>query len=52
MDHEQRSVPVEDYKALANHLNPRALSAHDIVALAKSAGMKYGVITAKQHDGF
>jgi alpha-L-fucosidase len=46
------SIPVADYKALASRFNPTAFSAHDIVALAKSAGMKYIVITAKHHDGF
>ena len=46
------SIPVADYKALAPRFNPTAFSAHDIVALAKSAGMKYIVITAKHHDGF
>jgi alpha-L-fucosidase len=46
------SIPVADYKALAKQFNPTAFSAHDIVALAKSAGMKYIVITAKHHDGF
>jgi len=34
------SIPVADYKALAPRFNPTAFSAHDIVALAKSAGMK------------
>jgi alpha-L-fucosidase len=46
------SIPVADYKALASQFNPTAFSAHDIVALAKSSGMKYIVITAKHHDGF
>src|SRR5580692_10482809 len=46
------SIPVADYKALASQFNPTSFSAHDIVALAKSAGMKYIVITAKHHDGF
>jgi alpha-L-fucosidase len=46
------SIPVADYKALAPQFNPTAFSAHDIVALAKAAGMKYIVITAKHHDGF
>jgi alpha-L-fucosidase len=46
------SIPVADYKALAPKFNPTGFSAHDIVALAKSAGMKYIVITAKHHDGF
>ncbi len=46
------SIPVADYKALAPQFNPTGFSAHDIVALAKSAGMKYIVITSKHHDGF
>ena len=46
------SIPVADYKALAPKFNPTGFSAHDIVALAKSAGMKYIVITSKHHDGF
>jgi alpha-L-fucosidase len=46
------SIPVADYKALARSFNPRAFNAHDIVALAKAAGMKYIIITAKHHDGF
>jgi alpha-L-fucosidase len=46
------SIPVADYKALAAQFNPTAFSARDIVALAKSAGMKYIVITSKHHDGF
>ena len=46
------SIPVADYKAFATQFNPTGFTAHDIVALAKSAGMKYIVITAKHHDGF
>src|SRR5258708_4261329 len=46
------SIPVADYKALARDFNPRAFNAHDLVALAKAAGMKYIIITAKHHDGF
>ena len=46
------SIPVADYKALAQQFNPTGFNAHDIVALAKSAGMKYIVITSKHHDGF
>jgi len=46
------SIPVADYKALASQFNPTAFSAGDMVALAKSAGMKYIVITSKHHDGF
>ncbi len=46
------SIPVADYKAFAKEFNPTGFSAHDIVALAKAAGMKYIVITSKHHDGF
>jgi alpha-L-fucosidase len=46
------SIPVAQYEALAPEFNPTAFSAHDIVALAKAAGMKYIVITSKHHDGF
>jgi alpha-L-fucosidase len=46
------SIPVADYKALAPKFNPTGFNAHDIVALAKAAGMKYIVITSKHHDGF
>ena len=46
------SIPVADYKAFATQFNPTGFNAHDIVALAKSAGMKYIVITSKHHDGF
>lgn len=46
------SIPVAQYKGLAAQFNPQGFFAHDIVALAKSAGMKYIVITAKHHDGF
>ena len=46
------TIPVADYKALASKFNPTGFNAHDIVALAKAAGMKYIVITSKHHDGF
>jgi alpha-L-fucosidase len=46
------SIPVADYKALAPQFNPTGYSAHDIVALAKTAGMKYIIAMPKHHDGF
>jgi alpha-L-fucosidase len=46
------SIPVAEYKALAPRFNPTGYSAHDIVALAKAAGMKYIIAMPKHHDGF
>ncbi|MDR2462399.1 MAG: alpha-L-fucosidase, partial [Verrucomicrobiales bacterium] len=43
-------IPVADYTALAPRFNPVKFDADSVVALAKAAGMKYIVITAKHHD--
>lgn len=45
-------IPVKDYQQLAARFDPVQFDAHAWVALAKAAGMKYIVITAKHHDGF
>ena len=45
-------IPVAEYRAYAKQFNPVKFDAAAFVAAAKSAGMKYIVITAKHHDGF
>ena len=49
---EMAKIPVEDYKAVAKDFNPDKFDAREFVKVAKDAGMKTIVITAKHHEGF
>ena len=45
-------IPVAEYEQLAAQFNPVKFNAKEWVALAKTAGQQYIVITSKHHDGF
>jgi alpha-L-fucosidase len=45
-------VPVETYHAAAHEFDPRPGSPRQWLDLARRAGMRYAVMTAKHHDGF
>lgn len=45
-------IPVERYRAYAKDFNPVKYDPAAWASLAKEAGMRYLIITAKHHDGF
>ncbi|MDE1190613.1 MAG: alpha-L-fucosidase [Arachidicoccus sp.] len=45
-------IRVNDYAKLVDFFNPIYFNAHDWVAAAKNAGMKYITLVTRHHDGF
>lgn len=45
-------IPVDEYAKLADQFNPTRFDPAGWAEIAKSAGMKYVVLTTRHHDGF
>ncbi|MCL1796254.1 MAG: alpha-L-fucosidase [Clostridia bacterium] len=45
-------ISVDDYRPFFDQFNPDSYDPREWARLAKAAGMKYAVLTAKHHDGF
>ncbi len=48
----QKNITIEEYEEYFNDFNPTKYNPKEWAKLAKKAGMKYAVMTAKHHDGF
>ncbi len=48
----QERMTIEDYQAYFDEFDPDRYNPRAWAKLAKAAGMKYAVLTAKHHDGF
>ncbi|MDD4079809.1 MAG: alpha-L-fucosidase [Eubacteriales bacterium] len=45
-------IPRQEYEKLAGYFQPSDFNANAVVRMARDAGMRYLVFTAKHHDGF
>jgi len=45
-------IPMEQYKLLQERFTAEEFSGRQIAAIARQAGMKYAVLTARHHEGF
>ena len=49
---ESEGIPIPQYELLAKHFRPKPGAAREWCRLARRAGQKYIVMTAKHHEGF
>lgn len=48
----EEQIPVDEYAKLATQFHPDKFNPDEWAQIAKDAGMKYTVLTARHHDGF